>query len=276
MLAGLALRVYSCCAIRNPSDIEVPPLPVSWLMALSIVLRAAESSVRRVEADVNVTTAKRLASSPKSKPLTIALAKFLIAVTELRTLPESSSTRMKSIGTAHGGGDGDGDGGGGEGGGSGDSSGDGGEGDGGGGRGDGGGGLCGGGEGDSGDGDTHASAISSSTCFWSPSMVGSKIALGEGERVRVSMIVCARRGEGHCRVRVRVRTACTCMCGVCTWDALEAMLVSKPLLTWPKPNENTVAPPALSVVAAAMAVAGVEWPSESRITTRPATGLWVY
>ena len=153
MLAGLALRVYSCCAIRNPSDIEVPPLPVSWLMALSIVLRAAESSVRRVEADVNVTTAKRLASSPKSKPLTIALAKFFIALTDEKTLPESSSTRMKSIGTAHGGGDGDGDGGGGEGGGSGDSGGDGGEGDGGGGLGDGGGGLCGGGDGgDGGDG----------------------------------------------------------------------------------------------------------------------------
>jgi len=113
MLAGLALRVYSCCAIRNPSDIEVQPLPVSWLMALPIVLRAVENSVRRVAADVNVTTAKRLASSPKSKPLTIALAKFLIACTELSTLPESSSTRMKSIGTVHGGGDGCGVGGGG-------------------------------------------------------------------------------------------------------------------------------------------------------------------
>ena len=87
------------------------------------------------------------------------------------------------------------------GGGAGDDEGGGGDGEGGGGEGDGGGGLGlggnggnGGGEGDNGDGDTHASAISSSTCSWSPSMVGSKIALGEGERVRVSMIVCARTG----------------------------------------------------------------------------------
>ena len=69
----------------------------------------------------------------------------------------------------------------------------------------------------------------------------------------------------------------------CTLDALEAMPVSVSMLIVPKPHEKTVAPPALSGVAAAMAVAWqfqlrqslVCSPSEHTITTRPAPGLGV-
>ena len=52
--------------------------------------------------------------------------------------------------------------------------------------------------------------------------------------------------------------ACACACA-CTLDALEAIPTSVSVLIVPKPHENTVAPPSLSGVAAAMApVADVE------------------
>eukprot|EP00964_Phaeocystis_antarctica_P043446 scaffold24930_cov69-Phaeocystis_antarctica.AAC.2 len=61
---------------------EVEPEPFSWSMALLIGLSSAASPVRRVASEANVTTATRLRSSPKSKPLTMALAKLFMAPTE--------------------------------------------------------------------------------------------------------------------------------------------------------------------------------------------------